>query len=224
MTPTLSAPASRLSRPLLALTATALLLTTACTETQMNDGQQNTRAGVAGGAALGALTGAIVSKDKGKGAIIGATVGAIAGGTYGSYLDKQEAALRGQLGSNVQIVNTGDRLIVTMPQDILFATDSASLRPDLTGDLVAVARSLNEYPATTVQVVGHTDNTGAAAYNQQLSARRANTVASVLIQNGVSAGRVQSFGRGEDQPRASNLTPEGRAQNRRVEIVILPTG
>ena len=70
MTPTLSAPASRLSRPLLTLTATALLLTTACTETQMNDGQQNTRAGVAGGAALGALTGAIVSKDKGKGAII----------------------------------------------------------------------------------------------------------------------------------------------------------
>ena len=110
-----------------------------------------------------------------------------------------------------------------MPQDILFATDSASLRPDLTSDLMTVASSLNEYPRTTVQVIGHTDNTGDAAYNQQLSARRASSVANILIQNGVSAGRIQSFGRGEDQPRASNLTPEGRQQNRRVDIVILPT-
>lgn len=213
----------RLTRPMLAFTASALLLATACTEAQMNDGRQNTREGAVGGAALGAITGAILSKDSGKGAAIGAVVGGLAGAAYGDYLDRQEAALRGQLGNNVQIVNTGDRLIVTMPQDILFATDSASLRPDLTGDLVTVARSLNEYPQTTVQVIGHTDNTGDAAYNQQLSARRAATVAGVLTSNGVSAGRIQSFGRGEDQPRASNLTPEGRQQNRRVEIVILPT-
>lgn len=212
------------TRPFLVLSAAALLVSAACTEIDPNDGRQNTRTGVAGGAAAGAIAGAILSRDSKKGALIGATVGAIAGGAYGDYLDKQEAALRGQLGSNVQIVNTGDRLIVTMPQDILFATDSATLRPDLTSDLVTVARSLNEYPATTVQVIGHTDNTGDAAYNQQLSARRASSVASILVNNGVSAGRVQSFGRGEDQPRADNLTPAGRQQNRRVEIVILPTG
>lgn len=214
---------SRLTRPMLALTATALLLTTACTDMAMDDGRQKTREGAAGGAVLGAITGAVLSRDKGKGAVIGAAVGGLAGAAYGDYLDRQEAALRSQLGNNVQIVNTGDRLIVTMPQDILFATDSSSLRPDLTSDLVTVARSLNEYPQTTVQVIGHTDNTGDAAYNQQLSARRASSVATVLIQNGVSSGRIQSFGRGEDQPRASNLTPEGRQQNRRVEIVILPT-
>lgn len=208
-------------RPMLAFSATALLLATACAE--VNDGRQNTREGLAGGAALGAVAGAIIGKDSKEGAIVGAAVGALAGAAYGEYLDKQEAALRNQLGSNVQIINTGDRLIVIMPQDILFATDSATLRPDLTSDLVAVARSLNQFPRSTVQVVGHTDNTGAAAYNQQLSARRANSVAGILINNGVSSGRVQAFGRGEDQPRSSNLTADGRQQNRRVEIVILPT-
>ena len=214
---------NRLTRPMLALTAAAMLLTTACTDMQMDDGRTKTREGAAGGAVLGAIAGAMLSRDKGKGAVVGAAVGGLAGAAYGDYLDRQEAALRSQLGSNVQIVNTGDRLIVTMPQDILFATDSASLRPDLTSDLMTVASSLNEYPRTTVQVIGHTDNTGDAAYNQQLSARRASSVANILIQNGVSAGRIQSFGRGEDQPRASNLTPEGRQQNRRVDIVILPT-
>ncbi|EAQ01110.1 OmpA family protein [Pseudooceanicola batsensis HTCC2597] len=211
------------TRPLLALSAATLIFSAACTEIDPNDGRQNTRTGAAGGAALGAIAGAALSRDSKKGALIGGVAGALAGAAYGDYLDRQEAALRSELGSNVQIVNTGDRLVVTMPQDILFATDSASLRPDLTTDLVTVARSLNEYPRTTVQVVGHTDNTGDAAYNQQLSARRASAVANVLINSGVSAGRIQSFGRGEDQPRATNLTPEGRQLNRRVDIVILPT-
>jgi len=223
MTPTTTAaPRYTLSRPMLALSASALLLVTACTEAQMNDGRQNTRTGALGGAVTGAIAGAAISGGTRQGTLLGAAVGGIAGAAYGDYLDRQEAALRGQLGNNVQIVNTGDRLIVTMPQDILFATDSAQLSGALTGDLATVARSLNEYPATTVQVIGHTDNTGEAAYNQRLSAQRANAVASVLVNNGVNSGRIQSFGRGEDQPRATNLTPEGRQQNRRVEIVILP--
>ncbi|MGB2201985.1 MAG: OmpA family protein [Pseudooceanicola atlanticus] len=213
---------SFLSRPMLAMAASALVLTSACAD--MDPARENTRTGAAAGAAFGGILGAAVSGgNTARGAAIGAAAGAIAGAAYGDYLDRQEAALRQDLGSNVQIVNTGDRLIVTLPQDILFATDSATLRPDLQSDLVAVARSLNEYPRTTVQVIGHTDNTGAAAYNQQLSARRAQTVSGVLVSNGVSSGRIQSFGRGEDQPKATNLTPEGRQQNRRVEIVILPT-
>jgi outer membrane protein OmpA-like peptidoglycan-associated protein len=124
--------------------------------------------------------------------------------------------------SNVNIQNTGDRLIVTLPQDILFATDSATLRPDLQRDLRTVGQSLLAYPDTTVQVLGHTDNTGDADYNLNLSRQRAQSVASILISEGVPSFRIQSIGRGEDQPLASNLTPEGRAQNRRVEIVILP--
>lgn len=215
--------ANRFSRPVMGVAAASLLLTTACMQVDPNDGHQKQREGIAAGAAVGAITGAILSRDKKKGAIVGAAAGAVAGGLYGDYLDRQEAALRRDLGNNVEVVNTGDRLIVTMPQDILFATDSAQLRPDLRSDLSTVAASLNEYPASTIQVIGHTDNTGDAGYNQQLSQRRANAVAAVLMNRGVSAGRIQAFGRGEDQPKATNLTPEGRQLNRRVEIVILPT-
>jgi len=181
-----------------------------------------TQQGVIVGGILGAVTGALVSDNKGQGAIKGAVLGAGAGAVVGYSLDKQEAELRSQLGGGATITNTGDRLIVTMPQDILFATDSATLRSDLQGDLRTIASSLNSYPNTTVQVIGHTDNTGAASYNQALSERRAAAVAGVLINGGVSAGRVRTFGAGEDQPIASNLTAEGRAQNRRVEIVIVP--
>ena len=117
----------------------------------------------------------------------------------------------------------GDYLIVNMPQDVLFATGSASLRPDLTRDLGAVARNLITYPNSRIEVIGHTDNTGSAALNQDLSQRRASAVASVLSGSGVPAARIAIIGRGEDAPIASNLSDAGRAQNRRVEIIIRPT-
>ena len=103
------------------------------------------------------------------------------------------------------------------------APDSATLRADLTRDIKAVASSLLRYPNSTIEVIGHTDNSGSAAYNQDLSQRRAVSVANVLRESGVPNGRIAAYGRGEDQPIASNLTVEGRAQNRRVEIVIRPT-
>ena len=111
-----------------------------------------------------------------------------------------------------------------MAQDILFATGSATLRPDLNRDIRAVASSLQAYPDTTVQIVGHTDNVGEAGYNFDLSLRRAQAVTQVLASEGVTTGRMQAVGRGEDQPIASNLNAEGRQQNRRVEIVIIPNG
>ena len=172
----------------------------------------------------GALLGAAVSDDgdRGDGALIGAVLGGAVGAGVGYNLDKQEAELRRSMDSNVQITNTGDRLIVTLPQDILFATDSFAVRSDLRDDLSAVAASLQRYPGSTVQVIGHTDSDGDAAYNQQLSERRAPAVSEVLLQNGVPYSRIQSFGRGESQPVATNLNAAGKAQNRRVEIVILP--
>lgn len=206
-----------------------MLALTACTEggfSDPNDPNRQAKQGAAIGAGIGALTGILAGDDpeeRRRGALIGAAVGGAGGAIIGNQLDKQEADLRAQLGNdNVTIRNTGDRLIVTMPQDILFATDSATLRPDLQRDLRTVGQNLLAYPDTTVQVIGHTDNTGDASYNQNLSKRRAQSVASVLMSEGVPAYRIQSIGRGEDQPIASNLTPEGRAQNRRVEIVILP--
>ncbi|WP_238367537.1 OmpA family protein [Mesobacterium pallidum] len=210
-------------KPFSAIALASLVLATACTTASETP---KTRDGAVIGGLIGGLAGAIAGNDpeeRRRNAAVGAIVGAGVGGVIGSQLDKQEAALRQDLGNdNVTIVNTGDRLIVTLPQDILFATDSTTVRADLQSDLRALAGNLNEYPNTTVQVIGHTDSDGSAAYNQDLSQRRAQAVSSVLIGNGVSPSRIQAFGRGEDQPVATNLTAEGKAQNRRVEIVILP--
>ncbi|MCL3881447.1 OmpA family protein [Marivita sp. GX14005] len=209
----------------LLLSSAALIALTACTDP--NDPRRQTKSGALIGAGAGATIGALMGNDpeeRRRNAALGAVIGGGSGALIGNQLDKQEADLRAQIGNdNVTIRNTGDRLIVTMPQDILFATDSASLRPDLQRDLRTVGQNLLAYPNTTVQVLGHTDNTGEASYNQGLSQRRAQSVASILMSEGVSSSRIRAIGRGEDQPVASNLTPEGRAQNRRVEIVILPS-
>ena len=173
---------------------------------------------------IGGALGAITSDDKVGGTVRGAAIGAGIGAIAGDYLDRQEADLRRDLdNSDVDITNTGDRLIVTMPNNILFATDSYTVRSDLQRDLRTVASNLLAYPDSTIQIIGHTDNEGDAAYNQTLSERRANAVADVLMGEGVPFGRIDAIGRGESQPITSNLTPEGRAENRRVEIVILPT-
>ena len=118
--------------------------------------------------------------------------------------------------------NTGQELILTLPQDLLFATDSATVRPDLQADLRVISTNLANYPRSDVRVVGHTDNTGSAAYNQTLSERRAASVAQVLFNNGVAPARVRTEGRGLTQPVADNDTSAGRQQNRRVEIYIRP--
>ena len=160
--------------------------------------------------------------NRADGALVGALAGGAIGAGVGYSLDKQEADLRRQLNSNVIITNTGDRLIVTLPQDILFATDSTNVQAGMQSDLAALARNVNVYSQSTLQIIGHTDSDGDAAYNQQLSEGRARAVANVLIANGVPNGRIQTVGRGESQPVASNLNAAGKAQNRRVEIVILP--
>ncbi|MEM9581289.1 MAG: OmpA family protein [Pseudomonadota bacterium] len=215
---------------LIAAMAVSALALSACVNSQTaenNNGFKKTGTGAAIGAATGAIAGLISgdnSQEKKQNAVKGALIGAAGGAAIGNVLDRQAADLRNSLGNDrVTITNTGDRLIVTLPQDILFATDSAALTGTLQSDLVAVANNLQAYPDSTVQVIGHTDNTGEAAYNQNLSMQRANAVTNVLAGAGVPQFRLQPVGRGEDQPVASNLTDEGRAQNRRVEIVILPT-
>lgn len=217
-------------RSSLMLSTIAALGLSACTTGSVgfdqNDPNRQAKTGALVGAATGAIAGRLAGGDdkgeRNRATVAGALVGAAAGAAIGNQLDKQEAELRQQLGNQVDIRNTGDRLIVTMPQDILFATDSATLQGNLTGDIRDVGRSLLAYPNTTTQVIGHTDSDGAAAYNLNLSQRRAQAVANVLTSEGVPSGRIQVIGRGEDQPIASNLTPEGKRQNRRVEIVILP--
>lgn len=183
---------------------------------------QKTNMGAVTGAIIGGALGAQAGDDRGAKIAGGALVGGLLGSAVGATLDRQAAQLRASTSSNINVTNTGNELVVNMPQDLLFATDSYSLRPDLQSDLQAVSRNLVQYPNSTIQIAGHTDNTGNASYNQSLSERRASAVAQVLIRNGVPSNRVSSYGVGMTQPIASNNTAEGRAQNRRVDIVIRP--
>ena len=221
----------RVKSKFLILAAASTLVLGACVDPNasgMSGGMtDNTRArtGAVAGAVVGGLFGATRPGGDSKlaQAAVGAGLGAAIGGVIGSRLDAQAADLRRDVGNpDIGIVNTGSELVVTMPQDLLFATNSASLRPDLQQDLRSVANNLLRYPDTTIQVIGHTDNTGTAALNADLSQRRATSVALVLRDAGVPSQRIVAFGRGEDRPIASNLTPEGRSQNRRVEIIIRP--
>ena len=181
----------------------------------------NTGTGAGIGAVVGGLFGRAVSDDKAAGTVLGGIVGGAIGGAIGADLDKQEAALRASMGDSVSIINTGSQLIVSLPEEITFDTNSAVVKSSLVADLNTLARSMNDYPNTTIEVVGHTDNTGTVAYNQALSEQRARAVRGILI-NTVTPSRVIAYGVGETRPVASNATADGRQANRRVEIYITP--
>jgi len=211
-----------MSRKIMIVAVAGVFGLAACTNP---DGTTNNAGtGAAAGALAGAALGNLLGKDT-KATVIGAAVGGAAGAAIGNNLDRQQAALEQDIGgSGARIVNTGDRLIVSLPEAITFATESATVRSDIRQDILAIARNLQQFPNNTVQVIGHTDNTGSQAFNQDLSERRAAAVSSILRQGGVPGGRIAAFGVGENQPIASNATAAGRQQNRRVEIVITPTG
>jgi outer membrane protein OmpA-like peptidoglycan-associated protein len=197
----------------------SLLVLTGCAGT----GERQRDGAIIGGLFGGFLGATADDEDRGRNAALGAAAGAMAGGMIGSMLDAQAEDLRSSLENDgIIVTNTGEFLIVTLPGGLLFDVDSAAIRPAAEGDLAAVARNLIAYPDSTVEVLGHTDDTGSATYNQGLSERRAEAVAGVLVRQGVAGVRVRSIGRGETQPVAGNDTPEGRQQNRRVEIFIRP--
>ncbi|MFN3521303.1 MAG: OmpA family protein [Phenylobacterium sp.] len=214
----------------IALAGAAAMAVAACTTTDPYTGQvvrDNTRTGVLAGAAGGALLGYLTNTNKGeqgrKNALIGAGVGALAGGAVGNYMDRQQAQLRAQLaGSGVDVQRQGDNIILNMPSDVTFAVDQADIQSRFYPVLDELAQTLNQYPQTTIDVIGHADSTGADAYNQALSERRASSVASYLVSRGVLRDRLYVAGRGESQPIASNDTEAGRAQNRRVEVILRP--
>jgi len=201
----------------------------ACTTDPFTGEQKvsNTAIGAGTGALLGTATGLIIGKTTSastrKSMLIGAGIGALAGGGVGLYMDNQEAKLRERLrNTGVSVTRVGEDIILNMPSNVTFATDSADLKPQFFETLNAVAIVLNEFNRTLVDVTGHTDSTGSAARNQQLSEQRAETVAEYLGSQGNAPQRFQVLGMGQNEPVASNSTAEGRAQNRRVEIRIVP--
>jgi outer membrane protein OmpA-like peptidoglycan-associated protein len=138
-------------------------------------------------------------------------------------MDQQEAELRRSMsGSGVDITREGDTIRLQAPENITFDTNRADIKPQFKPVLNQLAQSIRQYPGTVVQVEGHTDSTGSAAYNQTLSENRAASVRSHLIQQGVEANRVLAVGYGMSRPIAENRSAAGRAQNRRVEILIVP--
>lgn len=211
------------------IAASGLVALGACAPTDGTGtaGISRTQQGAIAGAAVGAVLGASRDSDsnnEGRDAARGAILGAAAGAVAGNILDRQAQALQQSLSNpNIQVINRGSYLQVVMPEGILFATGSAAVSGAAQNDLYAVARNLNQYPNSLVEVVGHTDNTGSAALNADLSQRRAQSVAGILSAAGVSSSRLVARGAGFSQPVASNDTAAGRAQNRRVEILIRPT-
>ncbi|MCU7796220.1 MAG: OmpA family protein [Candidatus Thiodiazotropha sp. (ex Notomyrtea botanica)] len=182
--------------------------------------------GAAIGAAVGAVLGIATSKDKKKRkerALKGAGIGAIAGGGVGYYMDVQEAKLRQQLeNTGVSVTRDGDNIILNMPGNITFEVNKSDVKPNFVEVLGSVALVLNEYKSTMIEVAGHTDSSGSESYNQMLSQQRSQSVSNVLLNNGIQSVRIDSVGYGENRPAASNSTPAGRQQNRRVELTLLP--
>ncbi|HKA39340.1 MAG TPA: OmpA family protein [Burkholderiales bacterium] len=209
--------------------ALAAMLAVGCQTTDPFTGEQKTSSATYGaiiGAGAGAVVGMISgndSKQRKKRALIGAGVGALAGGAVGAYMDKQEDELRRVMrDSGVTVTRKGEDIVLNMPGNITFRTDSADLNAQFFKVLDGVAQVAKKYDKTIIEVAGHTDSTGDAGYNRQLSQRRADSVARYLTSRGVADTRLMTAAGGEEHPVASNTTEQGRAANRRVEVTIAP--
>jgi outer membrane protein OmpA-like peptidoglycan-associated protein len=215
----------RAARRTLLVSAVLALAAPGCTTLDPYTGQEKTSSatkGAVAGAAAGAAVGAIARGDR-RSVLIGAGIGALAGGVVGNYMDQQEAALRARLeGSGVSVTRAGQQITLNMPGNITFATNSADVTSGFYEVLNSVSLVLAEFEQTYVDVVGHTDSTGSLAYNQELSVRRADSVGDYLQGQGIAPARFIISGVGPSFPVAPNATAEGRALNRRVEIVLTP--
>jgi outer membrane protein OmpA-like peptidoglycan-associated protein len=207
--------------------AVSLLTTTACVtnpETGEQEFQARTAVGAAAGAVAGYFLGDLVGgrRDRTE-RIVGAGIGTIAGAAVGQYMDKQERELRARTeGTGVVIERQGDELLLSVPAGITFPINSAQIQPQFQGTLDQVAQTLATYPSTLIDVYGHTDPSGGDRINVPLSQNRAQSVAAYLNSRGVAPERIATQGFASSRPVADNSTEAGRAQNRRVEIRVVP--
>jgi outer membrane protein OmpA-like peptidoglycan-associated protein len=188
----------------------------------------NMEKGAVIGAVGGAAVGAAVSKKRAKGAVIGAAGGGLAGGAIGAYMDSQKQDLDKNLAKEresgaVRVEKLpGDRVKVVMTNQTAFDTNSATIKPGFQSTMDKIADVVIRYSKTTLTVIGHTDSTGGAEYNEELSLRRAQAVVDYFEAKDVNPVRLAARGRGEAEPIASNATQTGRQVNRRVEILVEP--
>lgn len=213
----------------MAVVVVAAMTATACTTINPYTREEQTSKAAKGamiGAAIGAVAGVISgddSRERRKRALIGAGVGGITGAGVGAYMDVQEAKLREELdATGVSVVRVGDNIVLSMPGNITFDVNRSDINAGFYPVLDSVAKVLNKYEKTLVEVAGHTDSTGSDAINQPLSENRAASVASYLESRQVLRMRMASFGLGSRHPVADNDTASGRQLNRRVEITLVP--
>jgi outer membrane protein OmpA-like peptidoglycan-associated protein len=217
-----------MQKSIVALSAVAILVAACSTDPYTGESKvSNTAIGAGAGALLGSMGGLIIGKTTSastrKAVLIGAGIGALTGGGVGLYMDNQEKKLRQQLeATGVSVTRQGDSIILNMPSNITFDVDRSDVKSDFYPVLNSVALVFKEYKQTLIDVTGHTDSDGSDSYNQQLSERRAASVANYLVSQQINPQRFQVIGMGEAMPIASNNTAEGKAQNRRVEIKITP--
>ena len=211
-------------KTLLAISLALVVGLGACTTNPYTGEEQasKTAMGAGIGAAAGGLIGAATGGSR-SAILLGVGIGALTGGGVGYYMDRQEDKLRAQLqNTGVSVTRNGDNIILNMPGNVTFATDSSNISAEFYPVLDSVALVINEFEKTYIDINGHTDSTGAESYNQTLSEARASSVARYLESQQVVPQRIVTRGMGESQPIADNDTPEGRALNRRVEIVLTP--
>jgi outer membrane protein OmpA-like peptidoglycan-associated protein len=190
---------------------------------QSCDSLTKTQKGAGIGAAAGGVLGAIIGKKAGNtavGAVIGAAVGGTAGGFIGKRMDKQAAEIQTAI-PGAEVIREGEGIIVRFDSGILFDFNKSELKDAAKKNIQSLAASLNQYPGTDVKVIGHTDNIGTAAVNQTMSEKRAAAVKAYAVSQGVPSSRLVTEGKGFSEPIADNATEQGRAANRRVEIVIV---
>jgi outer membrane protein OmpA-like peptidoglycan-associated protein len=185
------------------------------------------------GAAIGAIGGAVLGaaayrKNRTKGALIGAIGGGLAGGAVGKYMDNQKRDLEKNLAQEIQagqarVEKLPNEIVrITMTSQTAFDTNSTAIKPGFQSTMDKLADVVVRYNKTTLTIVGHTDNVGSDKYNQDLSQRRALSVAQYFESQQVNALRLATAGKGESQPVASNNSEAGRQANRRVEIYVEP--
>ncbi len=185
------------------------------------------------GAAIGAIGGAVLGaaayrKNRTKGALIGAIGGGLAGGAVGKYMDNQKRDLEKNLAPEIQAGQAkveklpNDIVRITMTSQTAFDTNSTAIKPGFQSTMDKLADVVVRYNKTTLTIVGHTDSTGSDKYNQDLSQRRALSVAQYFESQRVNALRLATAGKGESQPVASNNSEAGRQANRRVESYLEP--
>lgn len=183
-----------------------------------NKTQKGAVIGTAGGGAAGAIIGKAAG-NAGLGAIIGATVGGVAGAVIGRNMDKQADEIKKDI-PDAKVVRVGEGIVIEFNNQILFGFDQSELSVASKTSLDKLVTILNKYPDTDIEVQGHTDNTGATTYNQELSIRRASAVSAYLSRNNINSSRLTMRGFGETIPKYDNATTEGQSQNRRVEFLI----